>query len=406
MAKQKITKTVVDSLKPGTTLWDTEVRGFGVRRQAGGASYILKSRVAGRQTFDTIGKHGSPWTPDTARKEALRLRAAIAHGMDPGAAKAAARAAPTLRELADAYLLQHVEVKRKKSTGDHYRDILTRLVLPKYGAWKAAAVTTADIAALHYSLREVTYQANRMLAVVGAMYVFGQRRSMVPTSYNPARGIEKYREVARERHLSDDELSRLGEALRTGEATGFPWTLNESAKAKHRARSDRQVSKLDPYGAAAIRLLMFTGARLREILHLRWIDVDIANAVIRLPDSKTGAKTIALNQPAVEILASLTRLNEFVIASPGSKNPRADLKGPWRAVRKHAGLDGVRIHDLRHTHASKAVEIGLSLPVIGKLLGHKHAVTTQRYAHMQTKPLQDASNVVALRIRAALNTAA
>lgn len=406
MAKKRITKKAVKALKPGERLWDTVVRGFGVRRQKDGVAYVLKSRVTGRQTWDTIGKHGSPWTPDTARREALRLRSAIAQGMDPSAAKAAARAAPTLRDLVDAYLAQHVEPKRKKSTADNYRDILTRLVLPKYGTRKAAAVTTADIASLHYSLRSVRYQANRMLAVVGAMYVFAQRRSMVPQHYNPARGIEKYREIARERHLSDVELSRLGEALRIGETTGLPWKLKDGAKAKHRARPDRQVSRIDPYAVAAIRLLIFTGARLREILRLRWTDVDIANAVIRLPDSKTGAKTIALNEPALDVIASLTRVSPFVIASPGSMKPRSDLNGPWRAVRTHARLDGVRIHDLRHTHASKAVEIGLSLPVIGKLLGHKHAVTTQRYAHMQTKPLQDASNVVGLSILKAMNPAA
>lgn len=136
------------------------------------------SRVAGRQTFYTIGKHGSPWTLAAARKEALRLRAAMAHRMDPSAAKAAARAAAAMRERHDAYFAQHVDVKRKKSTGDHCCDILMRLVLPKYGTRNTLWVMAADITNLYFSLRRAKSQANRMLAVAGAMYVFGQRRAM------------------------------------------------------------------------------------------------------------------------------------------------------------------------------------------------------------------------------------
>lgn len=151
---------------------------------------------------------------------------------------------------------------------------------------------------------------------------------MDPANYNPAPGIEKYLAVARKRHLKNEELSRLGEALRTGEPSGILWTLNEKANAKHRARTKQQVTNLGPYAAAAMRLIVLTGARLRKILHLRWVYADLANAVIGLADSKTSAKTIALNGPAVDVLTSLTRINSLVIPSLGSSKPRSDLKGP------------------------------------------------------------------------------
>jgi integrase len=159
---------------------------------------------------------------------------------------------------------------------------------------------------------------------------------------------------------------------------------------------------IGPHAAAAIRLLIFTGARLREILHLRWAHVDFERGLLLLPTSKTGKKTIVLNAPALAILSALPRSGEFVIAGTSLDNPRSDLKKPWKAVAARAGLTGVRIHDLRHTHASVGAGAGLGLPIIGKLLGHTQTATTQRYAHLDNDPLKKASEHIGSHLAAAM----
>jgi integrase len=160
------------------------------------------------------------------------------------------------------------------------------------------------------------------------------------------------------------------------------------------------------HAAAAIRLLIFTGARLREILHLRWEHVDLERGLLFLPDSKTGKRAIVLNAPAMAVLASLPRIGAYVVAGQdaGTHNekPRADLNKPWRAIRRRARLNDVRIHDLRHTHASIGASAGLGLPIIGKLLGHTKASTTQRYAHLDNDPLRRASEQIGARLATAL----
>jgi integrase len=148
--------------------------------------------------------------------------------------------------------------------------------------------------------------------------------------------------------------------------------------------------------------LILTGARLREILNLRWEWVDFERGLLLLPDSKTGRKTIVLNAPAMVVLAGLPRLGAFVIAGDNPERPRADLNRPWYAIRKRARLMDVRIHDLRHTHASIGVGAGLGLPIIGKLLGHSQPSTTARYAHLDADPLPCASEVIAGRIAEAM----
>lgn len=176
--------------------------------------------------------------------------------------------------------------------------------------------------------------------------------------------------------------------------------------AKHAPKEANRLAKLSPHATAAIRLLLFTGCRLREILRLRWSDVDLERGLLFLPDSKTGRKTVVLNAPAMAVLAELRRIGAFVIAGEDAgtadEKPRADLKRPWAAVQKHAKLAGVRIHDLRHTHASFGAAGGLGLPVIGKLLGHKQIATTARYAHLDIDPLRRASEHIGGRIANAL----
>jgi integrase len=171
------------------------------------------------------------------------------------------------------------------------------------------------------------------------------------------------------------------------------------------AKQEHRFTKIGPFPAAALRLLLFTGCRLREILHLKWEQVDIERGLLFLPDSKTGRKTVVLNAPALALLADLDRIGPYVLPGDDPEKPRADLKRPWEAVSKRAGLDGVRLHDLRHTYASFGAGGGLGLPIIGKLLGHTQASTTQRYAHLDNDPLRRATEQIGARIAAAIGEA-
>ena len=280
---------------------------------------------------------------------------AVAHGSDPAADRAAERRADTLRELAELFLAEHVEAKRKSSTAVLYRDILERLVLPELGNRKAEKVTVSDIAKLHGKLKASPYQANRMLAVVSSLYSFAGKRHFVPQGTNPARGIEKYRENGRERFLSAEELGRLGEAIREAETKGLPYNVDTSKPtAKHAPKEKNRRTVIGPHAAAAIRLLILTGARLREILHLKWEHLDFERGMLLLPDSKTGKKAIVLNAPALSVLANVPRVGSFVIAgqSAGSddEQPRSDLKRPWEAVAKRRP-SGKRSYPRPPTHA-------------------------------------------------------
>jgi integrase len=236
------------------------------------------------------------------------------------------------------------------------------------------------------------------------MYAFAGRSGIVAEGTNPARRIEQFKERRRERFLTGEELQRLGLAIREAETKGIPWRVDETkAKAKHLPKAKHRLTRIGLAAAAAIRLLLFTGCRLREILHLKWEQVDLERGLLFLADSKTGRKTVILNAPALAVLAGLDRLGSYVVPGDDPEKPRADLKRPWEAVARRAGLDGVRLHDLRHTYASFGAGGGLGLPIIGKLLGHMQASTTQRYAHLDADPLRRASEAIGGRIAAALD---
>src|SRR6266581_1325756 len=364
----KITKRSVDALKPAAdgaeaVLWDSELKGFGVRVQRGGTkSYVLHYRVGTGRAAPlrklTIGRHGSPWTPETARKEAKTLLGMIEDGADPAADKMARREAPTIAELAERFLAEHADTKRKGSTAAEYRRLLDKIILPALGKRKAADVTRADVTKLHHANRAAPYQANRVLAVLSKMFNLAEKK--------------------RERMLSPAELARLGDAL-----------------AAHSG---------SPYAVAAVKLLVFTGARLGEVLGLKWEWIDFERGEARLPDSKTGAKTLHLPPPALAVLAVLPRLddNPHVIAGAKVGAALVNLEKPWRAIRKAARLDDVRLHDLRHAFASVAASSGMGLPIIGKMLGHSQPATTARYAHLASDPVKAAATAVANKIAAAM----
>jgi integrase len=414
MAVQKITKRLVDGLRAGAseyTVWDAQLAGFGVRvRSSGVMSFVVVYRAGTgrgapqrRFTIAAVGK----LAPEAARAQAKVILGEVSRGHDPAAEKTVERATPTVAELADRFMTEHVEPKLKPGTAALYGIIIRTIVKPELGATKADKLGRAAVAKLHGKLASTPVHANRAMTALASMYSFAGRGGIVPEDFNPVRKIDKYREQRRERFLTTEELERIGAAIREGETTGIPWEVDESApNARHLVKPENRFTRIDPYAAAALRLLMFTGARLREILHLKWENVDLERGLLFLADSKTGKKTIVLNAPAMEVLASLRRLGVYVIASTSvgtaDERPRHDLHRPWAAVANRAGLDGVRLHDLRHSFASFGAAGGLGLPIIGKLLGHARASTTERYAHLGNDPLRRAAEAIGSTIAAAL----
>ena len=275
---------------------------------------------------------------------------------------------------------------------------------------KAEALTRAQIATLHSKFKDSPFAANRFLAVISKCFAWGLGRGLLPDGHiNRARGIERYKEHARERFLTGEEMARLGDALHEGETVGLPYEVDDTKpNAKHAPKADKRRTKLDPFAVAAIRLLVLTGARLREILNARWEHVDFERGILFLRDSKTGRKPVYLSAASLTVLAGLPRIegNPFVIAGAKDGAPRADLKKPWAAITRAAGLKGLRIHDLRHSFASVGAGASLGLPIIGKLLGHTQAATTHRYAHLDADPMRRAAETIGATIAAAMGSPA
>jgi integrase len=311
--------------------------------------------------------------------------------------------------LASRFLAEHVERRRKPTTAKFYRMAIERHIVPALGKRKVGTLKKTDILKMHSDLSNKPVLANRAVTILGSMLAWGAAVGEVQEGFRPGAGIEKNPEKGRERYLSTEELERLGAALRDAETIGIPWDVDEdSPTAKHVPKNVERRTVLSPHAIAALRLLILLGARLREVLHLRWSEVDFERGLLLLPDSKTGKKTIILNAPALQIIEAIPRVGEYVIAGKpparGKKErPRSDLKKSWAAVRRHAGLGAVRLHDLRHSFASVGVGANLGLPIVGKLLGHSDAGTTQRYAHLDADPLRRASNAIGATIAAALD---
>jgi integrase len=394
-----ITKRAVDALKPGATtrlLWDEELPRFGVKCTPAGAKvYVVQYRMGRRLRRYTIGRHGAPWTPDLARKEALRLLALVASGIDPAAAKLTGRTAPTVRDLAERVRTEHL-VKRKAATRNEYERLLRLHILPRLGSLAVADVTRVDVATLHHRLRTTPMQANRVVAVLSKMMNLAERWGLRPDGTNPCRHVERNRERKRERFLTIEELGRLGRVL--DQAASGPLTVPAR-------RSKRMVTvTISRYALAAVALLLLTGARRDEILELCWSAVDLERGLLQLPDSKTGAGVIHLNAPAAAILEQIPRVegNPHVIVGARNGAHMVNLNKPWSVLRKVAQLDDVRLHDLRHTHGSVGAAAGLGLPIIGALLRHTQPATTARYAHLAADPVKAAAELVGARIAKAL----
>ena len=405
----KLTKRVVDAATPATAqvlVWDTDVRGFGLRvTPAGTKSYILNYRDAtGRDRRYTIGKHGSPWTCETARAKAIETLRGLVIGIDPLAVKSERRTAATVADLVEIYLVEGPAEKPNKKASSWATDAsnLRRHVVPLLGdktlkhvatqdvarfqADVAAGKTAADIKTGKFGraiVRGGKGTAARATSVLAAMMAFAVRRKLIADS--PAKGVELAKGRKMERFLVEREVLALAEALATMEET----------------------AKLSGTMANAIRLLMLTGCRRHEIRSLKWEWVDAERGCLRLPDSKTGAKVVPLAAAALAFLATLDRGTPYVLPSSRMDGHVVGVQKAWDGVRRRAteilrartmaegkaaatapDLSTLRLHDLRHSYASFAVMDGAALFLVGKVLGHKQTRTTEIYAHAHDDPLR------------------
>jgi integrase len=417
------------TVSKSTVYYDTTLKGFGLRVSPTGESrWLIEYRpgVGGRGTSKrrmVIGSFGT-LNPEEAREKAKNLLASVQLGHDPAQEKSKLRQAATIEELLAVYMREHILPKRKTRTADNFAFMINRYVLPELGSRRASELTKQEVAKWHREIGKSGIQvtANRVLVLLAAAFEFGKRAGCIAEdAKNPTLGIEKFRESARQRYLSTAEITQLGETLRQAESFGLPWEPKSSVKIKHAPKALNRIVVVDPLAVAAIRLLLFTGARLREILNLKWQHVDLQRGILNLPDSKTGQKIVLLGGPAIAIFESLLPLKsgEFIfvggihvgpdgriIDARENNKPRADLNRPWARIRKHAKLEGFRLHDLRHSFASVGASSGLGLAIVGKLLGHKETSTTARYAHLADDPVRRAANAISNTLSISLGPSA
>ena len=368
----KLSDTIVKRLpvpaKGYEITWDTQVAGFGARVTAAGArSFILNYRTRlGRARRFTIGTFPD-WSTGAARDEARRLKTQIDRGGDPLGEIQAGRAAPTVADLCNRFIAEYLPRKRP-STQKSYRQQIAAEIRPALGRLKVSEVTFADVDGLHRKIsKRAPYRANRVVALLSRMFAMAIKWRM--RSDNPCKGIERNTEHKRRRYLTADELIRLGKALDE--------------------YSDRQSANI-------IGLLLLTGARRGEVLAARWADFDAGFATWSKPGATTKQKTehaVPLNSAARELVVKIRRQVPANVAwvFPANGSHRRDVKDAWAALCRMAKINGVRVHDLRHTFASVLASAGHSLPMIGALLGHTTAQTTHRYAHLFDEPQRAAT---------------
>lgn len=402
----KLTQSAVNAAEKAEkryVLHDTAIVGFRL--------YVLPS---GRKTFHYRyrvggGRGASIREPkigdaksmkaDAARAIAREWQADVAKGGDPAGERQAKRDAPRMEELFGRYLSDHSRAHKKASSVAEDERLIRDYLQPAFGRRKVAEVLRADVDAFHTGLSEKPYRANRSVALLSKAFNLAEVWGWRADGTNPCRHVRKYAEKKRKRFLSPAELAQLGLVLRQAEHDGCLAIPARDEGSKPR------IASIPSSAVSAIRLLILTGARKGEILGLRWDWIDFEGRRINLPDSKTGEKSIPLNAPAFEVLASTPRVvgNPHVIVGRKLGAALVNLKDPWGAIRVAAGLEDVRIHDLRHSFAAVGAGSGASLPVIGALLGHTQAATTQRYAHLADDPLRAASDAIGGRIASAMN---
>ncbi|MYG67601.1 MAG: tyrosine-type recombinase/integrase [Gammaproteobacteria bacterium] len=393
LEKTKISGRTVSALEveKDTVFWDSELSGFGVRVYPTGSKYyVVQTRAGGKPGKRvTVGRHGVI-TADEARRRAALIISRIKAGEKPVAEpldsvdpmdsrKAVTEDCPTIAELASEWLEKHVEPRCKPKTREMYRLLVEKHLVPAFGKMPALSVDRAMVAEFHHGMRKTPVMANQAVNALSRIWRLAEDDGQLPEGMNPCRLIVKYKKRKRERFLSEEEFHRLGKALAEAENRGIAI-----------------------HAVAAIRLLLLTGCRKNEILTLKWNEVDLESGTLKLSDSKTGSRTVPLSPEAVEVLAGIPRMsgNPWVIPGKAEGKPMKNLWTSWRSICGRAGIEDMRIHDCRHSFASRALALGESLPAIGKLLGHSQVETTARYAHLAQDSVREAAERISDSIAA------
>lgn len=372
--KCKLTKRIVEGVIPDISarlvLWDTEVRGFFLRiYPSGKKTYFLQYRNQDQITRKIkLGVHGSV-TTELAREQARKLSLSIGLGEDPSLSVSAKRNSRTVSDLAKEYLKSHAKIKKTPKGYKEDEYFLNEIILKKYGRLSVEKISTFDLQRIHVDLQKTPYKANKLRDLLSKMFNLAINWGW--RSDNPVKGIEKYKEYKRHRWLNDEEVQRL-------------WPILD-------AYHNQNVANV-------IRLLLLTGSRRNEVLHATWNQFDLEAGVWTKPAHTTKQRRmehLPLSTRAIEILKGMKEESTTDFLFPGKVpgKPLQEIKKAWHRLRTQAGLPDVRIHDLRHTHASHLVSSGLSLSIVGKLLGHTQASTTQRYAHLADAPLRQATEL-------------
>ncbi|WP_207912088.1 site-specific integrase [Frankia sp. BMG5.11] len=364
--------------------WDDQIPGFAIKvLPSGTRKYVLKYRTAGgrggRQRWLGLGTHGAI-TVDQARKLAKQAAAAVARGEDPQQERRSRGAEPRLIDLWERFAADHLGLKKPGTRAD-YCSIWANAIGPAFASHIVGDLSRAEVDKFHKAMRATPYQANRTLALLSRLLNLAEAWGWRNQGTNPCKHVTRFSERQRQRFLSAAEISRLFEALDALESR----------------------SEITGHLANLVRLLLLTGARSGELRIARWDWVQWDRKVIALPDSKTGAKPIYLNDEALAILQeqhAQSGRGDMIFAGRTTGSPIVNLRKPWLKVCSEAGLEGVRIHDLRHTAASVAIGAGATLAVVGRLLGHTQAQTTLRYAHLDSDPALKGANLIGSQIGA------
>jgi integrase len=359
-------------IEPRCVRWDAEVKGLGIRAYpTGKKAWVFSYGVEGRKRLMQIGVYPA-LTLDMARKAARKHGGEIATAeamntdpVDPLADRERKKEDLTISKLCEAYLTRHAALKK---TGDEDKRRINTHILPAWGTLKIKAIRRSDVAALHHKIGERgPYEANRVLALVSVLFEKAREWGFLPdSSSNPARDVQTFKEVKRDRWVKPEELPKLATAIN---------------------------KEPNVYVRALILAYLLTGARKSELLNAKWEDVDLERNELRLPDTKAGRiHYIPLSAPALALFANLPKEegNSYVFPGRKEKKHLVNIGKSWRRIRKEAELEDVRLHDLRRTVGSWLATSGASLPLIGKVLGHTQPSTTAIYARLGEDPARKA----------------
>ncbi len=291
----------------------------------------------------------------------------------------------TVRTLAERFLREYVDVYLKPNTRERYRDMLNRIILPRFGDRAFESICRSDAKALHGELSGSRGTADYAVCVLGSLYTRIIDDWELSEMRNPCARVKRFGARRVERFLSPEERRRVEAVISRG----------------LRLRPGNR-GRIAPYSAWAIRLLMLTGLRKSEILELEWSMVDWQHSCLHLPETKIGQRTVIVSDEVIQLLREIQTACSYpqsgLVIRGRNGTKLTSLNYTWNSIRQAAGIPDVRIHDLRHSFASDALMAGVPLAIVGEMLGHRNPSTTQRYAHLADKVVRDALVTATRRI--------